>query len=355
MKSFKIVALNLGSTSSKIAFFVNDDCIFKETIAHSASDLIRFDQFWDQEEYRTDAVKTELSRRGVDLGEIDAYATWGGHGVPVKGGVYRVIPELFRQTLESPRSKHPSDLTPKVAFNLAGGKAPVFSIDPPTVDEFAELARLTGVPGIKRKSLLHSLNQKAVARAYAESIGRHYSELKLVVVHMGGGISVAAHNNGRMVDANNGLDGDGPMAGNRAGTVPAGDLIDLCFSGKYSHGDVRKMVTGNAGLVAYLGESDGRIIEKRIAAGDSQAKLVYDTMIYQISKEIGSMSTVLHGQINAVLLTGGMANSAYITEGIKARVGWIAPIEVYPGELEMESLGKMALRALRGEEKVRDI
>ena len=232
---------------------------------------------------------------------------------------------------------------------------PAFSVDPPTIDEFSPLARYTGLPEITRKSRMQTLNQKATARRFAQDAGRPYEELNLIVIHMGGGISVVAHRHGKMVDANNGLDGDGPFASNRSGTLPAGDLIDMCYSGRYTHAEMRRRVTGEGGLKAHLGETDLREVERRIAAGDARAKEVCDAMLYQVAKEAGAMAAVLCGHVDAILLTGGMAHSEYAAAALRRQVGFLAPVKVYPGELEMQALGQAACRALLGLEPVKEL
>lgn len=358
VRVYRIFALNFGSTSSKFAYFENDDCVVRATVEHPIEELAAFPSFWDQEDYRADHAERFARERHIDLMRVDAFVAWGGHTEPVEDGVYRISPKLLEQSRSGQYGTHPGDLATRLAARLAqeaGDHALALSVDPPTIDEFSSRARYTGLPGITRKSRMQTLNQKAVARHFADEQGRSYEDLNLVVVHMGGGTSVVAHCKGKMVDANNGLDGDGPMASNRAGTLPAGDLIDLCFSGAYTHDEARALVTGKGGLVAHLGVSDARVVEERIEAGDEHAREVYDAMIYQIAKQIASMAVALEGRVDAILLTGGVAHSAYVRAGIERYVSWIAPVHAYPGELEMASLGKSALRALRGDEKIKEL
>lgn len=350
---YRILVLNFGSTSSKIAYFENERLIVKEVLEHASEDLKKFKDFWSQEPYRIVAVWDFLKEVGIDPAQIDIFACWGGHCKPGKGGVYRITESFLAQVKSGEYGHHPGDLTPFAAYQMADGKLAV-SIDPPTIDEFNSLARYTGIPKIKRKSRMQTLNQKSVAKRYARDCGRQYRDLNLIVVHMGGGTSVAVHEKGEMTDANNGLDGDGPFAANRAGTIPAGDLIELCYSGSYTYEEMKKMITGEAGLVAYLGEHDVRKIEKRIEAGDLFAKEVYDAMLYQTSKQVAGSAAVVCGHVDAILITGGIANSDYAVGEIEKRVSFIAPVIVYPGELEMQSLGMTAYQVLLGQEKIKE-
>lgn len=353
--TYKILTLNFGSTSSKIAYFENELLMVRGTLEHSSRQLGQFPDFWSQESYRLGAIRSFLQEHGIDEAQIDMFACWGGHCKPVKGGTYRVTETFLEQVKGGQYGHHPCDLAPFVAYRMAGGEKAVVSIDPPTIDEFTPLARYTGIPEITRKSRMQTLNQKAVAKKYALDHGRDYKDCNLIVVHMGGGISVVVHEKGEMVDANNGLDGDGPFAANRAGTIPAGDLIDLCYSGTYTYQEMRKKITGEAGLVAYLGENDARIIEKRIEAGDKTAKEVYDAMLYQTAKQIAASAAVVCGNVDAVLITGGIANSEYAIAAIEKRISFIAPVMAYPGELEMQSLGMTAYQVMMGTEEVKEV
>lgn len=353
--SYRILALNFGSTSSKLAYFEDDNMLIKENLEHSSEVLNSFPDFWSQEGYRTEAIRKFLNENRIDTEDIDVFVCWGGHCKPGMGGVYRITEELLKQVKSGRYGHHPCDLAPFVAAKLANGKKPALSVDPPTIDEFSNLARYTGIPEITRRSRMQTLNQKAVAKKYAADHGKKYEDCNLIVVHMGGGTSVVVHEKGLMVDANNGLDGDGPFATNRAGTVPAGDLIDLCFTSGLSREEMRKKITGQAGLVAYLQENDVRKVEKRIADGDEKAKEVYEAMLYQTAKQIAASSAVVCGQVDAILLTGGIAHSDYAKKAIEKRVGFLAPVVAYPGELEMQSLGAEALRVLRGETVVKEV
>lgn len=355
MKVYKSLALNFGSTSSKVAYFENDQMRIKETLSHSQTDLDQFNSFWDQEEYRSNVIHEFMNRHKINVDEIDVFVCWGGHCEPVSGGVYLINDKFLNEVKSMKYGHHPGDLAPFVAKRLAKDIKLAITVDPPTIDEFQPLARYTGLPEISRKSRMQTLNQKAVARKYAQDIGKTYEELNLIVTHMGGGISVVVHENGKMIDANNGLDGEGPYASNRSGTIPAKDLVELCFSKKYSEDEIKKLITGQGGLIAHLNESDTRNIERCINEGNHHAKEVYDGMIYQIAKQIGASAAVLCGKVDAILLTGGIANSAYVVDALNRYVSFIAPIKAYPGELEMESLGHSAYRVMMNEESIKEI
>lgn len=356
MKTHRIFALNIGSTSTKVAYFENDTCVARETIEHPAAELAQFPRFWDQKDYRAAAIQAFLRRQGINPEGMDAFVTWGGHTEPVEDGVYRITPKYLEQSSSGKYGNHPADLAPLLTHELGRQyAAEAFTVDPPTIDEFEPLARYSGMPEITRKSRMQSLNQKATARRYARDVGRRYEELRLIVVVMGGGISVVAHRYGKMIDANDGLEGDGPFAPNRSGDLPVGALIDLCYSGQYTREQMRRKIIGDAGLAAYLGETDIRKVEGRVRAGDDHAGEVLDAMLYQVAKEIGAYAAVLCGQVDAILLAGGAAHSDYVVEKIKERISFIAPVAVYAGELEMESMGLLCYKALIGEETVKEL
>ena len=353
----RILAINPGSTSTKIAVFEGESPLFEKNIKHSTEKLSEFADMAEQYHFRKELILKELASAGIDSSSIAAIVARGGLLKPIPSGVYSINEPLLRDLREGIRiSQHASNLAGLIAFDIARTlpETTAYVADPPVVDELDDVARITGHPLFVRKTRFHALNQKAVARKYARSVDRPYKELSLIVAHMGGGISVGAHRKGLIVDVNDALDGDGPFTPERSGTLPAGDLARLCFSGKYSHDEIRKMLTGKGGLTAYLGTNDVREVEKRIAEGDDHARLVMDAMIYQISKEIGAMSTVLEGNVDAIILTGGMAHSARITEAIGRRVGKIAPLSVYPGEDEMEALALNGLYVLRGEIRAKE-
>lgn len=350
---YKILVLNLGSTSTKVAYYQNDICIKNEIIDHPANEINQFSDIFDQAAYRENFVKRFLVENEIDKESLDVIVSRGGHTKSVEGGVYQVNEEMLKQQASGLYGNHPCDLGSKIAFEISkSSKAIPLIVDPPVTDEFEPLARLSGHPLIERRSSFHALSHKATAKKYAHENGFKYDELNLIVVHLGGGISVAPHRKGRMIDGENGLEGDGPYSTNRTGALPVGDLVKLCFGGKYSYDEIHKMLNGKGGLMAYLGQSDVRIIEKN-AKTDEKSALYLDGMIYQVCKQIGACAAVLCGNVDAVLITGGIAHSKSIIQKIEDRCSFIAPIIVYPGENEMKSLLTGALSALKGEEKIK--
>jgi butyrate kinase len=350
---YKILAINLGSTSTKVAYYEDDVCIKKENIEHPAVETKQFSSFWEQDEYRTVLIEKFMKENNIDEDSLDVIVSRGGHTKPLVGGVYRVNEEMLAQQASGKWGQHPCDLGSKIAYRMCHKrKAIPLIVDPPITDEFDPVARVSGHPFFERRSSFHALSHKATAKRYARENGLNYENLNLVVAHLGGGISVAPHKKGRMIDGDNGLEGDGAFSTNRTGYLPVGDLIRLCFSGKYTYDKVHKMINGNGGLMAYLGTADVKEVEEK-AKTDENAALYLDAMIYQVCKQIGAMATVLCGKVDAILVTGGIAYSQTIVQKIKDRCGYIAPIVVYPGENEMESLIRGALEGLRGETPIR--
>ena len=350
----KIFVVNPGSTSTKIAVFEDDKPIFEKTVRHSTEELQGFKSIIDQYSFRVDVIEHELASNGFSLESIDAFVGRGGLLHPIESGTYVVNEDMLKDLRESRYGEHASNLGAIIASDLAKkvGKD-AYIVDPVVVDEMDTLARYSGLKGIERSSIWHALNQKAVARKCARDVGKKYEECNFVVAHLGGGISVAAHKNGRVIDVNNALNGDGPFSPERAGGLPTVGLLDLCMSRKYSYEEMKKMLAGKGGLVSLLGTNNAMEVEKRIEQGDTYAKLVYEAMAYNVAKTIGEMATVLKGRLDAIILTGGMANSQMLTDWIKERVSFIAPVRIYPGEGEMEALAEGALRVMRGEEKVK--
>jgi butyrate kinase len=325
--------------------------MFQKNIVHSEEDLAPFDKVADQFEFRKDIILSELRENDVDLDCIEIVMGRGGLIKPVPSGVIAVNERLKEDLRNSPLGEHASNLGGLIADDIARSlpSAKAYIADPVVVDEFDEIARITGHPILERKSIFHALNQKAIAYDYARAINTPYKELNLIVVHMGGGVTVGAHHHGRVIDVNQGLDGDGPFSPERAGTLPIGGIIGLCFSGDYTEKEIRKMVTGKGGLVAYFNSNDARLIEDMAKAGDAKAKLIYEAMAYQVAKEIGAMATVLFSDVDAILLTGGMAYSRYFVELISDRVKNMAPVHIYPGEDEMKALAKNGVKVFMGE------
>lgn len=351
---FKILAINLGSTSTKIAYYENDVCIVNKNVEHPVEETSKFSHFMEQNEYREKLIEKFMEDNNIDKSSLDVIVSRGGHTKPLEGGVYRVNEEMLKQQASGLYGQHPCDLGSKIAYEMCQTiKAIPLIVDPPITDEFEPVARVSGHPLIERRSSFHALSHKATAKRYARENGLKYDELNLVVVHLGGGISVAPHKNGRMIDGDNALEGDGTFSTNRTGALPVGDLARLCFSGKYTYNEVHKMLNGAGGLVAYLGTADVKTVEEN-SKTDEKSALYLDAMIYQVCKQIGAMSAVLSGKVDAILLTGGIAYSKTIVQKIKDRCGFIAPIVVYPGENEMESLARGALEGLRGEEPIRE-
>ncbi len=347
-----ILAINPGSTSTKIGVFEDDRLLMEETIRHSTEELARFSAITAQYEFRKELIVHALELNGIDPESLSAVVGRGGLLRPISGGTYPVNEPMLEDLRTGVSGQHASNLGGILAHEIADAAGiPAYIVDPVVVDELAPVARLSGFRLIERHSIFHALNQKAVARRYAADTGRKYDELKLIVVHMGGGITAGAHDCGRVIDVNNGLHGDGPFSPERAGTVPAGDLVDICFSGKYYRMEVMEMLVGKGGMTGYLGTNDAVETEKRIAAGDTEAKKVYDAMAYQVAKEIGSAAAVLRGKADAIILTGGLAYGRSFTEEIRKYVDWIAEVAVYPGEDELQALAEGAIRVLTGEEE----
>ncbi|MGQ9683699.1 MAG: butyrate kinase [Anaerolineae bacterium] len=348
----RILAINPGSTTTKVAVYDDRHPLFVESIAHTAADLGRFARIADQYPLRRDAVLSALARHGVETSTLTAVVGRGGVLRPLPAGTYYINERMLADLREPGLREHVSNLGAPIAHEIASRHGlPAFVVDPVSVDEFEPVARISGWPEVERRSLSHALNLKATARLAAADLGRPYAELDLIVVHMGGGISVSAHRRGRMIDVNQALDGTGPFAPERAGGLPVGDVLRLAFSGRYSYEEMFRRVVGQGGLVAHLGTNDAQEVERRILSGDEHARLVYNAMSYQIAKEIGSMATVLKGHVDALVLTGGLAHSQMLLTWIRERVSWIAPILVYPGQDEMRAMVDGVLRVLEGSEK----
>lgn len=347
---YKILAINLGATSTKIAYYEDEECIKKETLNHEANDVNAFLQILGQYEYRLSAVRNFMFREGISPANLDAVVSRGGHTHPIPSGTYRINNAMLDEIRSGKFGRHPCDIGGFIAIELCNGeKAIPLVVDPPVTDEFDDVARISGLKGIERVSRFHALNQKAIAREAAKGMKKPYEELNLIVVHMGGGVSVCAHKRGRMVDANNALEGEGPYSANRTGGLCATDVVKLCFDGNYTKDAVMKLINGQGGLVSYLGTANLIEIENRIDQGDLEAKKYFDGMCYQISKEIGAAAVVLEGDVDGIVLTGGMANSKRLTDKIEKSVSFISKMYLYPGENEMKALVQGALRGLNKE------
>lgn len=353
MHSYRILVINPGSTSTKIAVFENEREIMACTLRHSAEALKPYAHVADQFAFRKALILEALQKEGIPLESLQAVIGRGGLVKPIASGVYEVNEALRKDLINPPQGEHASNLggliAADIAASLQGAKA--YIADPVVVDELDEVARVAGHPLFKRVSIFHALNQKAVARTYAARIGKTYETLDLIVAHLGGGISVGAHHQGRVIDVNDALHGDGPFSPERSGELTAEEVVDVCFSGKYTEKEVRRMLCGNGGMVALLGTNNLIEILERCDRGDARASLIVDAFCYNVAKEIGAMATVLSGHVEAILLTGGIAHSQRICESITRRVSFIAPVERFPGEDEMRALAENALRVLRGEQQ----
>ena len=347
----KILIVNPGSTSTKIGLFEDETPIFEKVLRHTIEELDVYEKIGDQYDFRMQIIMDALDEAGVAADELSAVCGMGGLVKPIAGGTYYVNDVMAADLQNGVQGEHASNLGGLIAKAI-GDKigAPAFIVDPVVVDEFIDISYISGHPAIKRRSIFHALNQKATARKYCKEIGKAYNEVNLVVVHMGGGISVSCHNMGRVIDSNNALDGCGPFTPERSGGLPVGDLAAHCFSGEYSHADIKTMIKGKGGMVAYFGTNSLIELEEK-AKTDDEVKLIIDAMALQIGKEIASQAVAVCGKIDAVLLTGGIAYSDYITNEITRRVKFIAPVKRYPGEDELAALNAGALRVMRGEEE----
>lgn len=351
-EGIRIIAVNPGSTSTKIAVYENETPILIKNITHSQEELAPFKKIADQFEFRKNIICKVLKDAEIRIDLVQAIVGRGGLVKPIESGVYEVNDRL-KEDLRNPPSgaEHASNLGGLIAADLAKNipNAKAYIANPVVVDEFDDIARYSGHPLLPRTSIFHALNQKAVARQHASSLMKKYEEMNLIVVHLGGGITVGAHKKGRVIDVNQGLDGDGPFSPERTGSLPVGSLIRLCYSGKYTEAEVLKMNKGEGGLVAYLGTNNAYAVEQRAKNGDEEAKKVFSAMAYQVAKEIGAMYAVLNGEVDGILITGGVAHSKWFVNEISQRVHKMAPIHIYPGEDEMRALAFNGLRVIRGE------
>ena len=353
--SMKVLVINPGSTSTKVGVFEDETLLFEETLRHPTEEIAKYATVIDQKDFRKEIILDFLAKKHCDPKSLDVIVGRGGLLKPIPGGTYAVSDALLADLKAGVQGQHASNLGGILAREI-GDKlgVPSFIVDPVVVDELTDKARLSGMPELPRRSIFHALNQKAVARRFAKESGKKYDELNLIVIHMGGGVSVCAHDHGHVVDVNNILDGEGCFSPERSGTVPVGDLIRMCFSGKYTQQEIYKKVCGNGGFNGYLHTNDARTVGERAAAGDELAKQVWDAFFYQIAKDAGAMAAVLHGKVDQIILTGGIAYNPYTAEVLKDYLGWIAPITVYPGEDELLALCQGALRVMHGEEKAKE-
>ncbi len=352
---YKILSINPGATSTRVALYLNETPLKVEVIRHSPKDLSSFKSTLNQLNYRKELVLKFLKENKFEVSELSAVVGRGGPFKPLESGTYRVNKKMLSDIKTgNVQADHPSNLGALIAHEIARGTdVPAFIVDPVSVDEFIPEARISGLPQIERKSLSHALNMKMVARKVAKELSKKYEELNLIIVHLGSGISVSSHLKGRMIDVNNAND-MGPFSPQRVGALPVTGLAKLCFSGEYTQKEMIGFLTKKGGILAHLGTDNVEEVEKRIEEDDQKAKLIYSAMVYQIAKEIGAMATTLEGNVDAILLTGGIANSKRLTDSITQKVKFIAPVLLFPGEDEMEALTLGALRVISGEEKVKE-
>jgi len=350
-KDYKILVINPGSTSTKVALFSNEQSLFDKKIEHNSKKLSNFNKIIDQYHFRQDIILNFLKEKGIDLSTLNAVVGRGGLLKPIASGTYRVNEKMLEDLRKGVSGEHASNLGGMLAYGIAENlSVPSYIVDPVVIDEMKPVARISGMPEIPRISILHALNQKAVARKAALDLGKKYEKVNFIVAHLGGGISVGIHCKGKVVDVNNALNGEGPFTPERSGGIPVGGLVELCFSGKFTKDDISKKIKGKGGLVAYLNTNDVREVVKMIKQGDKKAKLILEAMAYQVAKEIGASATVLKGQIDAIILTGGIAYANEFVDLIKDRISFLSLVMVYPGEEEMLALCEGVLRVLRGEE-----
>ena len=350
-----VLVVNPGSTSTKVGVFNGGSELFVENLTHSNEELAAFPTVASQYAFREKHIRAALAARGFDLAEVACVVGRGGLLKAIPGGVYAVNQVMKDELKTSPYGEHASNLGALIADALAGEiGVPAYIVDPVVVDELSDVARVYGHKLFRKRSIFHALNQKAVARRWAAQQGKAYGDVNLIVAHLGGGVSVGLHLNGRVVDVNNALNGEGPFSPERAGTLPAGDLAKLCFSGTYTEKEVMKMITGQGGLVSLAGTNDMRALTAKVEAGNPEATLVYRAFIYNVGKAIGALAAAAEGRVDGIIITGGIAHGQTIQDGIRRMCGWIAPLTVYPGEGELEALAHAGVRALTGEEPAQE-
>lgn len=351
-QTYRILTLSPGSTSTKVAVFEGDTTVMRANVTHDPAELAQFDQAADQLDYRIKTIKDELDKAGVTLDSIDAFSGYCGGMGPTVGGIFAIDETVCDHVLHCGMN-HPAILGAPILYQFAQetGK-PAYAVNQPDTDELEDVSRITGYPGVYRKSHVHCLNQKECAIRYAASQGKSYEEVNVIVAHVGGGLSVAAHKHGRMIDTNDVLEGSGPFAPNRSGDVPLKPVVALAFSGEHDKKEINSVIGKTGGLKGLLGTDDAREIDRRIEAGDEWAKVVFEAMAYQTAKAIGGFAAALEGKVDGIVLTGGVSHDKFFTDYIEQRVGWIAPVAIYAGDFEMEGAAAGAVRAIEGTEAV---
>ena len=353
--SVKSLIINPGSTSTKIGVFEDETLLFEETLRHSTEEISKYATIFDQKDFRKNIIIDLLKSKEFDVKSLGMVVGRGGMLKPIPGGTYACTDALVKDLEVGVSGQHASNLGGILAREIADEiGVPSFIVDPVVVDELMPIARYSGVPELPRVSIFHALNQKAVAKRYAKETGKKYEDLNLIVVHMGGGVSVGPHKNGKVIDIFNALDGDGAFSPERSGAVPVGALVKMCFSGEYTQAEVYKKLVGNGGFNAYVGTNDMKDVEKMVNEGNEKAAEVRDAFILQMSKNIGAMATVLEGKVDQIIVTGGIAYDKYVVAKLKERCEWIAPFTVYPGEDELLALVQGGLRVLNGEEEAKN-
>ncbi|MEF9931401.1 MAG: butyrate kinase [Bacteroidales bacterium] len=349
-----ILAINPGSTSTKISVYEDKKEVFTKTLRHSNEELAPYKSVIEQLSFRKETIKTALQENNIKLTDLAVIVGRGGLVKPIPSGVYEVNQAMINDIKEGKNGEHASNLGAIIANDLAKeiGGIKALIVDPVVVDELEPIARISGHASFNRISIFHALNQKAIAKLYATEHGKKYNELNLIVAHLGGGVSVGMHSKGKVIDVNDALRGEGPFSPERSGGLPAAAIVDTCFSGKYTEKQIRKMISGEGGITSYLGTNSFQEVEQRAEAGDKNAILIADAFVYQLAKEIGAMATVVNGKVDAILLTGGIAYGKALMEQVKERVGFIAPVCVYPGEDEMGALAGNGLAVLNGTEQI---
>ena len=354
---YRVLAINPGSTSTKIAVYDDETPVFTKTLRHDPKEIEKFGGIIEQYDYRKGLVLEAMQENNVPTDTLEAVVGRGGLVRSLPGGTYKVSEKMMAELKDPTRwgRIHASNLGAFIANSIAADlNIPAFIVDPVTVDEFEDIARVSGIKEIERKSLFHALNIRFTARHAAKDLGKPFAECNMIPVHMGGGISVGAIKKGMVVDVNNALLGMGPFSPQRAGALPIGDLIEMCYSGKWTQKELSAYLTKKAGLISYLGKDDGVWVEDQIREGNEEVKFIHDAMCYQIGKEIGAYAAALDGKVDCIFLTGGLAYNPFLVEAIKRHTEWIAPVLVYPGEKEMEALSQGGIRVLKGDEEARD-
>ena len=349
----KILAINPGMISTKVGIFQDEELLMHATLNHPFEELCRYPFIMDEFDYRREKIMEEIRRQGYTM-DFDVVVGRGGLVKPIESGVYELNDKVIEDT-RHPRLHHACNLGSLIALSIAreieGCRA--FTVDPGVVDELDDVARITGLPELPHQTIWHALNQREIAKRYCREHGVKYEEQDLIVCHMGSGISFAMHHHGRAIECSDALSGDGPFSPSRAGMLPTAALVKLCYSGQYTEAEMLRKINGHSGLTAHLGTNDVREVERRIAEGDEKAKLVLDAMIYSTARWMASLAPTTNGHVDAVILTGAIAHSQYVTEGLRRRLSYLAPVFVYPGEDELTALAMNVLRAMRGEQEIK--